>query len=227
MEVAYYRVKYILEATPENICVPYAAQYKYYDEPTRLPAKEEIPSVCIPRHCSFLELGQSCHTIGSREDRTWDICSREQSALNSLSTLFPLVIPGKQMLILFEVLLVPERFSPRQLLDCISNLLHVALRHHLAVAQQIRDAELHGQLREIAVDGIVGQTPLLSSSAQPFQARLDHLRSKIVFRIFWRTGVRSPPDPNHRLYRWLLLIESLLIQPKQTPCFPQGTLMIS
>ena len=56
MEVSHYRVKHILEASPENICVPHAARYEYYDEPSKLIAVEEVPGVCIPPHCSYAEL---------------------------------------------------------------------------------------------------------------------------------------------------------------------------
>ncbi|KAK4153473.1 hypothetical protein C8A00DRAFT_33763 [Chaetomidium leptoderma] len=58
MEVSHYKRKHILEATPGNICVPHAAQYEYYDEPSELLAEEEIPGACIPRHCSYAELAK-------------------------------------------------------------------------------------------------------------------------------------------------------------------------
>ncbi|KAK0715939.1 hypothetical protein B0H67DRAFT_645624 [Lasiosphaeris hirsuta] len=56
MEVAHYRVKHISEASPENVCVPHAAQYAYYDEPSRTLAERRTLNVCIPRHCSYAEL---------------------------------------------------------------------------------------------------------------------------------------------------------------------------
>lgn len=58
MEVAHYKRKHISDATPDNVCVPHAAQYAYYDEPSRLLAVEEIPGACIPAHCSYAELAK-------------------------------------------------------------------------------------------------------------------------------------------------------------------------
>ncbi|KAK3987282.1 hypothetical protein QBC44DRAFT_127707 [Cladorrhinum sp. PSN332] len=56
MEVAHYSGKHILEASPENICVPHAARYTYYDEPSRIQTETRIYDACIPRHCSYAEL---------------------------------------------------------------------------------------------------------------------------------------------------------------------------
>ena len=56
MQVAHYREKHILEATPENICVPHAAQYEYYDEPLNVLAINNVRDVRIPPHCSYAEL---------------------------------------------------------------------------------------------------------------------------------------------------------------------------
>jgi len=56
MEVVHYRTKHILEATPENICIPHAARYTYYDEPTRVSAERVPLHACIPRRCSYAEL---------------------------------------------------------------------------------------------------------------------------------------------------------------------------
>ncbi|KAK4449026.1 hypothetical protein QBC34DRAFT_351713 [Podospora aff. communis PSN243] len=56
MEVAHYRTKHITEATPENVCVPHAAQYSYYDGPSRVRTERSNLDAWIPRHCSFAEL---------------------------------------------------------------------------------------------------------------------------------------------------------------------------
>ncbi|GAB1314706.1 hypothetical protein MFIFM68171_04916 [Madurella fahalii] len=56
MEVAHYREKHILEATLENVCVPHAARYTYYDKQLRIPADEGIFNVSLPHHCSYAEL---------------------------------------------------------------------------------------------------------------------------------------------------------------------------
>jgi hypothetical protein len=58
MEVTHYKGKHILDATPDNICVPHAARYRYYDEPLKLPAEEGISGVCVPSHCSYAELAR-------------------------------------------------------------------------------------------------------------------------------------------------------------------------
>ncbi|KAK4160024.1 hypothetical protein QBC43DRAFT_326010 [Cladorrhinum sp. PSN259] len=56
MQVSHYRVKHILEATPENICVPHAARYTYYDIESRCRTEKNISNARIPRHCSYAEL---------------------------------------------------------------------------------------------------------------------------------------------------------------------------
>lgn len=57
MKVAHYgKGTHILDATPDNICVPHAAHYEYYDGPSRRLAAGQIDGACLPRDCSYAGL---------------------------------------------------------------------------------------------------------------------------------------------------------------------------
>lgn len=54
MVTHYDHPRHISEATADNICVPHAASYTYYDQDFHLVAENQIPGARIPQHCSFV-----------------------------------------------------------------------------------------------------------------------------------------------------------------------------